>query len=82
LGKTNHFTELFSRACSSSSSSSSCAHHRSIEPALAAKFTFGFCDEDDDDVNDDLAVRANARRVLLRGRMINWFLSMCFFYAL
>lgn len=64
--------------CSSSSSGS----HRSIEPAAVKFFTFRRRDEDDDDVNDDLAVRANARRVLLRGRMINWFLSICFFYAL
>ena len=69
----------FSLACSSSSS---CSHHRSIEPAAVKFFTFRFCDEDDDDVNDDVTVRANARRVLLRGRMINWFLSICFFYAL
>jgi len=72
LGKTtNHFTELFfSLACSSLSS---CSHFRSIEPALAAKFTFRFCDEDNDDVNDDdLAVRANAYRVR-RGRMMKWF---------
>jgi|TARA_B100001142_G_scaffold232249_1_gene230485 hypothetical protein len=82
LGKTNHFTELFfSLVCSSSSS---CSHRISIEPALAAKFTlFRFCDEDNDDDDDDLAVSANARRVLLRARMlINWFLSICFFYAL
>jgi hypothetical protein len=59
-----------------------CSSSLDIEPALAAKFTFRFCDEDDDDVNDDVAVRANARRVLLRGRMINWFLAICFFYAL
>ena len=66
------------------SSSSSCSHRISIEPALAAKFTlFRFCDEDNDDDDDDLAVSANARRVLLRARMmINWFLSICFFYAL
>ena len=44
-----------------------------IEPALAAKFTFRFCDEDNDDVSDDdLAVRANAYRVR-RGRMMKWF---------
>ena len=56
---------------------------RSIEPAAVKFFTFRFYDEDDDDVNDDVTVRANARRVLLRGRMmINWFLSICFFYAL
>ena len=40
-----------------------CSSSLDIEPALAAKFTFRFCDEDDDDVNDDLAVRANANVV-------------------
>ena len=65
----------FSLVCSSSS----CCSHRSIEPAAVKFFTFCFCDENDDDVNDDLTVRANVYRVLLRGRMINWFsLDMLF----